>query len=50
MGKYEINWFRYLGLFIMSIFLQIHLDVVGNVLISFLLFFSAGMISIERME
>lgn len=50
MSKYEINWFRYLGLYIISVMLQIHLGVMGNFLISFLFFFSAGMMSIERTE
>ena len=50
MGKYEINWFRYIGLLTMGILIEIHLGGTGNFLISFLLFFSAGMISMERME
>ena len=50
MGKYEVNWFRYIGLLIMGFILQIHLSTTGNLLISFLLFFSAGMMSIERMR
>ena len=50
MGKYEVNWFRYIGLITMSILIEIHLGGTGNFLISFLLFFSAGMISMERVE
>ena len=50
MSKYEINWFRCLGLYIISVMLQIYLGVMGNFLISFLLFLSAGLISMERMD
>ena len=50
MSKYETNWFKCLGLYIISAMIQTHLGVMGNFLISFLLFFSAGMISIERTE
>ena len=50
MEKYEVNWFRYIGLITISILIEIHLGGTGNFLISFLLFFSAGMISMERME
>lgn len=50
MDKYEVNWFRYIGLLTMSLLIEIHLGGTGNFLISFLLFFSAGLISMERME
>lgn len=50
MGKYELNLSRYIGLLIVSFLIEIHLGGMGNFLTRFLLFFSAGLISMERME
>lgn len=50
MGKYELNLSRYIGLLIVSTLIEIHLGGTGNFLTRFLLFFSAGLISMERME
>ena len=50
MGKYEVNWFRYIGLLTMDILIEIHLGGTGHFLTRFLLFFSAGLISMERVE
>ena len=50
MDKYEVNWFRYIGLLTMSLLIEIHLGGTGNFLTRFLLFFSAGLISMERVE
>ena len=50
MGKYELNLFRYIGLLIVSTLIEIYLGGTGNFLTRFLLFFSAGLISMERVE
>lgn len=48
MNKYRINWFRYMGLYILANAFQIHFGFRLNFLISFFMYVAFMMLSTDR--
>lgn len=50
MRKYRINWFKYIGLYILYILSQFYLGIQIDFLIRLLIVISMMLLSVERVE
>lgn len=48
MRKYRINWFRYMGLYILANAFQLHFGIEMDFLISFFIYVAFMMLSTDR--
>ena len=48
MRKYYINWFRYIGLYILSVVLRFHYGFHIDLFIGFLIYLAFILVSVER--
>lgn len=48
MSKYDINWVKYIGLYILSTIVQFHFRIEINFFVNSLVFLSLMMISTEK--
>lgn len=48
MDKYDVNLFKYIGLCIFFILIQFHFKIQVNLFVSFLMYLSLMMISMEK--